>query len=128
MKTFGASQTWLLPFSTEAMPVGAGDPDKFRRVGSPRPGHADLAGCLKYNFPEARYVLERRYGQRTTIVRASSLGGVTLAEHDVIVNCVLQDTDAPLLFIANYEIPVIVGGCASYSTAQDLPRPSSVRK
>ncbi len=32
-----------------------------------------------------RYVLERRYGQRTTIVRASSLGAATLAEHDVIV-------------------------------------------
>jgi chorismate synthase len=28
-------------------------------VASPRPGHADLAGALKYNFPEARYVLER---------------------------------------------------------------------
>ena len=26
---------------------------------SPRPGHADLAGALKYNFSEARYVLER---------------------------------------------------------------------
>jgi len=33
----------------------------------------------------ARYVLERRYGQRTTVVRASSLGAVALAEHDVIV-------------------------------------------
>ena len=28
-------------------------------MASPRPGHADLAGALKYNFPEARYVLER---------------------------------------------------------------------
>jgi len=28
-------------------------------VKSPRPGHADLAGALKYNFSEARYVLER---------------------------------------------------------------------
>src|SRR5215472_10431777 len=43
----------------EALPVGAGDPAKYKRVGSPRPGHADLAGALKYNFPEARYVLER---------------------------------------------------------------------
>ena len=43
----------------EALPVGAGDPAKHKRVGSPRPGHADLAGALKYNFPEARYVLER---------------------------------------------------------------------
>jgi len=28
-------------------------------VASPRPGHADLAGSLKYDFPDARYVLER---------------------------------------------------------------------
>jgi chorismate synthase len=43
----------------EALPVEAGDPARHRRVGAPRPGHADLAGALKYNFPEARYVLER---------------------------------------------------------------------
>src|SRR5947209_9923998 len=43
----------------EALPVGAGDPAKHKRVSSPRPGHADLAGALKYNLPEARYVLER---------------------------------------------------------------------
>src|SRR5208283_2715454 len=43
----------------ESLPVGEGDPDRHKRVASPRPGHADLAGALKYNFPEARYVLER---------------------------------------------------------------------
>ena len=43
----------------EALPVGEGDPSRHKRVASPRPGHADLAGALKYNFPEARYVLER---------------------------------------------------------------------
>ena len=43
----------------ESLPVAAGDPAKHKAVRSPRPGHADLAGALKYNFPEARYVLER---------------------------------------------------------------------
>jgi chorismate synthase len=43
----------------ESLPVEPGDPEKHRRVASPRPGHADLAGALKYNFPEARYILER---------------------------------------------------------------------
>jgi chorismate synthase len=43
----------------ESLPVEAGDPAKHKRVASPRPGHADLAGALKYNFSEARYVLER---------------------------------------------------------------------
>src|ERR1019366_10079540 len=43
----------------ESLPVETGDPEKHKAVKSPRPGHADLAGALKYNFPEARYVLER---------------------------------------------------------------------
>jgi chorismate synthase len=43
----------------EILPVESGDPAKHKRVASPRPGHADLAGALKYNFPEARYILER---------------------------------------------------------------------
>ncbi len=43
----------------ESLPVEEGDPAKHKRVASPRPGHADLAGALKYNFSEARYVLER---------------------------------------------------------------------
>jgi chorismate synthase len=42
-----------------ALPVEPGDPEKHKRVASPRPGHADLAGALKYDFVEARYVLER---------------------------------------------------------------------
>jgi chorismate synthase len=43
----------------EILPVGEGDPEKHKAVASPRPGHADLAGALKYNFADARYVLER---------------------------------------------------------------------
>src|SRR5881394_4327011 len=43
----------------EQLPVETGDTSKHKRVASPRPGHADLAGALKYNFREARYVLER---------------------------------------------------------------------
>ena len=43
----------------EALPVEKGDPGKHKTLSAPRPGHADLAGALKYNFPEARYVLER---------------------------------------------------------------------
>ena len=44
---------------SEALPVGAGDRALHKKVTSPRPGHADLAGALKYDFAEARYVLER---------------------------------------------------------------------
>lgn len=43
----------------EILPVGEGDTEKHKAVASPRPGHADLAGTLKYGFQDARYILER---------------------------------------------------------------------
>ena len=50
----------------EKLPVEAGDPAKHQAVASPRPGHADLAGSLKYNFADARYVLERASAREST--------------------------------------------------------------
>src|SRR5436305_5861916 len=50
----------------ESLPVSTGDPAKHKVVASPRPGHADLAGALKYNLPEARYVLERASAREST--------------------------------------------------------------
>jgi len=38
-----------------------------------------------YSVGWSRYVLERRYGQRTTVVRASSLGRVILSDYDVLI-------------------------------------------
>jgi chorismate synthase len=49
----------------EILPVETGDPAKHKAVASPRPGHADLAGSLKYDFPDARYVLERASARET---------------------------------------------------------------
>lgn len=53
---------------TEILPVeSAGDSEeKKKRLTRPRPGHADLAGAIKYNFPEARYILERASARETT--------------------------------------------------------------
>jgi chorismate synthase len=50
----------------EKLPVEAGDPARHQAVASPRPGHADLAGALKHNFPDARYVLERASAREST--------------------------------------------------------------
>src|ERR1051326_732662 len=41
------------------------DPDKSRRVKRPRPGHADLAGGLKYDVRDLRNVLERGSARET---------------------------------------------------------------
>ena len=65
----------------EKLPVEAGDPAKHQAVASPRPGHADLAGALKYGFPDARYVLERASARETTSrVAAGALAKLMLKE------------------------------------------------
>src|SRR6201984_1255991 len=66
---------------TESLPVAAGDPAKHKVVASPRPGHADLAGALKYGFEEARYVLERASARESAArVRAGALPKLLLRE------------------------------------------------
>jgi chorismate synthase len=51
---------------TENLPVEGGDPANRKPVTRPRPGHADLAGALKYDFDDARYILERASARETT--------------------------------------------------------------
>src|SRR5690348_9296313 len=68
---------------TEALPVEdiAGGEDKRKPVTRPRPGHADLAGAIKYNFPDARYILERASARETTArVAIGALAKALLAE------------------------------------------------
>ncbi|HLI30804.1 MAG TPA: chorismate synthase [Terriglobia bacterium] len=59
---------------------------KYKPLSPPRPGHADLAGCLKYNFRDARYVLERASARETAArVGAGSLAKLFLREFGVDV-------------------------------------------
>src|SRR3984957_18442640 len=53
---------------TEVLPVEDSDgaDEKKKPVTRPRPGHADLAGAIKYDFADARYVLERASARETT--------------------------------------------------------------
>ena len=52
---------------TEILPVEDTDGGADRKpVTRPRPGHADLAGAIKYNFHDARYILERASARETT--------------------------------------------------------------
>src|SRR4029077_18183687 len=62
----------------------AGAEDKRKPVTRPRPGHADLAGCIKYNFQDARYVLERASARETTArVAVGALAKIFLGEFGV---------------------------------------------
>ncbi len=73
---------------TDILPVEDADgaEDKHKAVTRPRPGHADLAGVLKYNFEDARYVLERASARETTArVAVGALAKALLAEFGIEV-------------------------------------------
>src|ERR1700754_1415135 len=90
-KTIGSPLALLLANKdwqnwTESLPVEEGDPAKHKRVASPRPGHADLAGALKYNFAEARYVLERASARESAArVAIGALAKLFLKQLDIVV-------------------------------------------
>jgi chorismate synthase len=73
---------------TGTLPVEAKDaePGKEKPVQRPRPGHADLAGAIKYNLSEARYVLERASARETTArVAAGALAKLFLKQFGIEV-------------------------------------------
>ena len=86
----------------EVLPVETGEPSKQKPVAAPRPGHADLAGALKYNFPEARYVLERASARESAArVAAGAFAklflrqlGVEVLSHVVAVGEARTEEDA----------------------------------
>ena len=45
--------------------VGSPDAAHDKKLVAPRPGHADLAGSQKFNFHDARYILERASARET---------------------------------------------------------------
>jgi len=55
-------KNWSGTLPVESKDAEAGKEKPLHR---PRPGHADLAGVIKYNFNEARYVLERASARET---------------------------------------------------------------
>jgi chorismate synthase len=68
----------------DALPVEeqADTPQKYKGLNPPRPGHADLAGSLKYNLHEARYVLERASARESAArVAAGALAKLLLAQY-----------------------------------------------
>lgn len=83
-------KNWVDAMAVEDRPEAR---EKYKPVSSPRPGHADLAGCLKFNFPDARYVLERASARetaaRTAIGAVAKLFlasfGIEVASHVVAV-------------------------------------------
>jgi len=72
---------WEKILAVEAYPE---DDSAAKKVLAPRPGHADLAGSQKFNFHDARYVLERASARETASrVAAAGLAKLLLREFGV---------------------------------------------
>jgi chorismate synthase len=113
----------------ESLPVGDGDPAKHKRVASPRPGHADLAGAMKYNFPEARYILERASAResaaRVAIGAIAKLFlrelGIEILSHVVTTGSVSMSTQVSWEKIrALYDRDEVLLNCADADTEQRM--------
>ena len=70
---------------TDILPV-EGPGSRAKPVTRPRPGHADLAGVIKYNLDDARYILERASARETTArVAVGAFAKALLAQFDIRV-------------------------------------------
>jgi chorismate synthase len=88
----------------KALPVEdtEGADESQRPLTAPRPGHADLAGALKFNFHDARYILERASARETAArVAAGALAklflrefGAAVLSHTIAVGHARLDRDA----------------------------------
>ncbi|MCL6549273.1 MAG: chorismate synthase [Alicyclobacillus sp.] len=71
---------------TEKMAVWDAPPENLKQVTRPRPGHADLAGALKYDHEDIRNVLERASARNTaTMVAAGALARQLLTRFGIEV-------------------------------------------
>ena len=60
--------------------------NELPRVSEPRPGHADLAGAVKYGFSDLRCVLERASARETVVrVAAGSICKIMLREFGISI-------------------------------------------
>jgi chorismate synthase len=74
-------------WKTAMSPAGAApEPTAARRVTRPRPGHADLAGALKYGTHDARDVFERSSARETAArTAAGALAKLLLEEAEILI-------------------------------------------
>jgi chorismate synthase len=81
--------TWgMSPWAPEGEPTGKGT----KPVTLPRPGHADLAGVLKYGLADTRDALERASARHTAVfVAAGAVAKALLAEIGIEVSGAVED-------------------------------------
>ena len=78
-------ENWQVAMAPGAPDAAATD-EQLRRVRLPRPGHADLAGVLKYGREDARDILERASARETTArVAAGAVAKRLLADLGIYI-------------------------------------------
>lgn len=114
---------------TESLPVEGGDPANHKPVSRPRPGHADLAGAIKYNLPDARYILERASARETTMrVAVGAVArqflahfGIQILSHVISVGSVrLERTVAWEELVELARRPEVLLGCVDPEVEQKM--------
>ena len=88
---------WEKILPVEALPEGGAGASAvdLKKLVAPRPGHADLAGSQKFNFHDARYVLERASARETAARVAGSLPTASVSfEADVSETQVIRSFSA----------------------------------
>jgi len=137
-ETLGSPVAMLIPNRDwanweDVMAHEAAEPGELRRrrVSRPRPGHADLAGVLKYDRLDARDILERASARETTArVAAGALArrlldefGVEIGSHVVSLGGIVAPRPV--------ELPVPLNDAADQSEIRVLDRsvePEIVRR
>jgi chorismate synthase len=116
--------TGTLPVQSEDAEAG-----KEKPVHRPRPGHADLAGALKFNLKEARYVLERASARETAArVAVGALAkvflkqfGIEVLSHVIAVGTVRLDRPVNWEeIVALSERGEVLLGCVDVETEQRM--------
>jgi chorismate synthase len=119
------------------LPVeAAGEDPGARKLVAPRPGHADLAGAQKFDYHDARYILERASARETAArVAAGAFAKLLLREfeteiasHTIQVGHVRLEKPAPwkkiqavggIFEIVAHNVPVGLGSHAQWDEKLD---------
>jgi chorismate synthase len=105
------------------------DPEKAKPVHRPRPGHADLAGAIKYNFSDARCILERASARETAArVAIGALAKTFLKQFGIgVLSHVIGVGSAKLKRAAHWEElealaerDEVLLGCVDAETEQEM--------
>ena len=114
------------PSETAEEREGAEKKPRHRAVTRPRPGHADLAGMLKYDRTDARDILERASARETTArVAAGAVCRKLLAEIGITLGSHLVELGGISADVA--ELPADINAAADESPLRTLDKSAEER-